>query len=632
MSNSLVSNNEKKWPYVIAVSFVLAWTIWHSFLGVDLVDTGYYYYQYLHPTADNISYSTYLATLIGAVWIRLFPNLGLWGLNVLELLLEYILCLIVYLSFRKTFRKKSITIALVFCMLAISTYVNVFNYHQLSMFLYTSMLCFMYTGLRTEKMLWQVLAGAASFLSILSRFPCVLTLLCITCIIYWRIFVKKSIRKAVGEIALFVVGFSVTGAAVAVTLKVLGVWDKIINDVFRMSNLSGSGVVSYGVNNQFKNLLNDTIHGVEAVFFFLLCAAIISYGLYFYFRNVRSGKSPLFIALAYAICTSILLGAGFFGSYIATYKVGRAPNYIQLTSFSWFMYGVIFVSAVTYTVIGMIKSIKIRRQDNSEPTKDIQKDYQKEAHYGAIAFMGLAMVLLSFVGSAARSKHAILGMWFIAPLMIDKLFDVAETINNIPPKKNWVRSWIKTSIGTVFIVFFIAFSWFVMNTNNFDEPNLSLLTAEINNEKVKYLKTTKREADEVDAIVSVISEYTTKEDYLMVIGNPVMLYALTDRRAYVRPWVTGSSYLLEELKNDFLTAEEAGYSLPMIIEAKTNPYLGFSEDIYESQLKAVASSYANSEKVKYVREFMEKAGYKMVYESDYFKAYLPDVIGEGQPE
>ena len=620
---SISRHNEKKTNVfcLMAVFFVLGWTIWHSFLGIDMVDTGYYYYQYLHPRADNVSYSTYLATLIGGLWIRVFPKLGLWGLNILELILEYILCVVVYKTFKDTFRKSSIIIALVFCMLAISTYVNVFNYHQLSMFLCTTMLCAMYIGLNKGKPVFHFFAGGASLLAILTRFPCVLTLVCLLCIVYYYVFIKPSLKKMIRDIVVFLAGFITFMLIVGFMLNALGVLTNVVNDVFRISNLGSSGGASYGVSNQVRNLIFDTLNSVEAALMFGLCALAISAGIYAYF-SIRFDENKTGLAsraIIYLPITAVLINLGLFGSYFAMYRVGRAPNFIQLTSFSWYMYGMLFVTGLSFLILGITVSVSKERTTSKilhnclvgSRAETIMRD-------SLIALMGIALVLLSFVGSAARSKHAILGMWFIVPLVIDRIFDVVDFSRRQKTEKRWLYIWVKSSVFVVVTIFLVAFGWFVMNTNNFDDPNIFALNAEIDSDKLRFLKTTDREADAVNEVLAIIDDNVVSGDTLLVIGNPIMFYALTDLEAYVRPWVTGSSYLFSELEMDIGNAESKGKPYPVIIDAKTNPYAGFSKETYQSQIEDVNRTNERSEKVQFIRGFMEERGYKKLYENDYF--------------
>ena len=70
----------------------------HTFIGIDLGDTGYHLYSFenLYKTPELIGFTAYFTTFIGWLWLHIFPGLGLWGLNVLEVILEMLMAFTVY--------------------------------------------------------------------------------------------------------------------------------------------------------------------------------------------------------------------------------------------------------------------------------------------------------------------------------------------------------------------------------------------------------------------------------------------------------------------------------------------------------------------------------------------------------
>ena len=126
----------------------------------------------------------------------------------------------------------------------------------------------------------------------------------------------------------------------------------------------------------------------------------------------------------------------------------------------------------------------------------------------------------------------------------------------------------------------------------------------------------------MNEVLDVLKPYAEEEDYLMVLGNPVFLYAMADMKAYIRPWVLGSSYMLPDITVDMKQAITEGRSNPVIIEAKTNPYLGFSEADYYEQLEKIKQTFDNSPRVKYIRDFMAERNYRLLFENDYFSVFV----------
>lgn len=607
-------------PVILAV-LVLAWTIVHSFLGIDLVDTGYYLYQYLYPTSPNISYTGFLATAIGALWLRAFPALGLWGLNLLELLVEYLLCAIVYLALRGVFRKQSILLGLSFCMLAISTYVNVFNYHQLSMFFCTAMLCAMLTGLRHKNALWQLLAGALAFGAVASRLPSILCLLCVTCIAYWRLFVEGSARRIKWEILLFLMGFGITAAAAVLVLMRVGVAENIYNDIFRISNLSGTTSQGYGLNSQVGNLIGDTLHGVAAALAFLLSGALFAgaVDLAMRLRGASAwrarGSGARLMAVAAVEAAVVVVAAG---TYCAFFKLGMAPNFTQVTSYSWFLYGFFFTVCAGETVRGIVAGLK------APPKPARRRRINRAAQDGAIGYMSLALILLCFVGSAARVKHAILGLWLIAPLIIDRLTDLFERRRDARMPGGLRVGALRAAAALMIVVFLVPFAWFLGYTNNFDDNNRLALNAKVNSDVLPFLTTTRREADALNELLTVLDAERQTGGRMMVVGNAVMVYALAGKEAYVRPWITGTTYMYAEFKSELEAAWNKYGQLPLIVEAKTDPYDGFAAADYYDLLRQTARSNARNKKVQLVKEFEAQNGYAVIFENDYFAVLKTD--------
>lgn len=197
---------------ILCLIAIAIWPLYNSFLGLDLVDTGYYLYQYDTPLSPYGTYTTYLATLIGAVWLKLFPELGLWGLNFLEIMLEWLTCVILYNTFKNRFGKTTTLVGVAITMCGISTYVNIFNYHQLNMSLCCAMLCFMYLALSQNKNYLLVISGCFGALAITCRMPSILTLLCILCILYWNVWVEKSKSNLLKRWFSFISGYFVIGS------------------------------------------------------------------------------------------------------------------------------------------------------------------------------------------------------------------------------------------------------------------------------------------------------------------------------------------------------------------------------------------------------------------------------------
>ena len=138
--------------------------------------------------------------------------------------------------------------------------------------------------------------------------------------------------------------------------------------------------------------------------------------------------------------------------------------------------------------------------------------------------------------------------------------------------------------------------------------------------KVKYIKTTKREAE---AVNGVLKELNHQDRELLVVGNGVGFYYLTGLDSYVRPWVSGTSYTYDKLYADLQERVGKSEKRPVVLICKTNPYEGFEEKNYEI-LKEKENNNNASGKKDLIYEFMDVYGYEISYENDYFIIYEPD--------
>lgn len=584
---------------ILCFTAIVIWPVYNSFLGLDLVDTGYYLYQYDTPLSPYGTYTTYLATLIGAVWLKVFPKLGLWGLNVLEIILEWITCFVVYRSFKDRFGSKTTMCGIAITMCGISTYVNIFNYHQLNMTLCCIMLCFMYQALIKEKNYLLFISGCLGALAVTCRMPSILTLVCVLCIFYWNILVEKNRKGLVKKFFLFLSGYVVVGICVALFLYVFQLTDIIIGELFRLNNLGSTSSAAYGTSSMLKNLIGDTFWGSLAALLFIFC--ILGFSFLYEWMQKKKGKRII-----------ILVGYIFFmipAIYIAIYKIGQAPSFIQLTSFSWFLYGMCFVISIYYMIRGIVSSTREAAED------------------GTVMLMAIALILLCIVGSAARAKHVILGLWFIVPFIGNKVKEVfygipfsnTIIIKNYPIEK-FSKKTLQITTGIVILIGTICFGKFVLTTNNFDSTDRTMLTEKVDSDKVKYIRTTNREAEAINGVLNVL-EGQKRE--LLVVGNGVGFYYLTGMESYVRPWVSGTSYTYDKLYGDLKERTWRKEKRPIILVCRTNPYEGFSYKNYD-ELKEKEEVNNHDGKKDLIFEFMDVYKYSKIYENDYFALYEPD--------
>lgn len=594
----------------IWIAIIVVWPLANTFFSLDLVDTGYYLYQYDTPLSNYGVFSTYLATLIGAVWLKLFPALGMWGLNLLEVLIEWIFYWVVYQTFKSRFGKNTTLCGITIAMLFISTYVNIFNYHQLNMIFCGLLLCFMYLSLIQKKKFFIFFSGCCGALAILCRMPSILTLVCILCILYWALWVEHNWKAALKKMGGFLGGYITIGAISFLFYHAVDVLGAIINDVFRLGQLSSTDSAAYGSSSMMSNFFRDIFWGSCAAAVFVLYFAVLAL---LQQRSLSAGGKRGHSSVLNRILLIGFIILGIPIVYCSIYVIGQAPAFPQLTSFSWFIYGICILASFYY----MIKGIVVKDRESSID--------------GLISMMSIALIWLCIVGSAARAKHVILGLGIIAPFMIWKLRCLYHTdacTLSIPVFKfkfNFSSVVMRRTIILTGCIFCACFLRFLAQTQNFDSPNRLSLTETVNSDRLKYIHTTKREADAVNEVLEVMEG---KEDSpLMVVGNGIMFYYLTEMDSYVKPWVTGSSYPVSVFTSELYVQSQDRKRKPLIIQCKTDPYRGFEEKDYEGLLATeAANDYSGKRPV--IQEFMDFYEYEEIYQNDYFIVYQPSLSKE----
>ena len=101
---TLIKNNDRNHKIIkyVLIAIIFLYPFLHTFVGIDLGDTGYHLYSYenLYKTPELLGFTPYFTLFVGWLWLRIFPGLGLWGLNVLEVIVEMIMVTVVYQTFK----------------------------------------------------------------------------------------------------------------------------------------------------------------------------------------------------------------------------------------------------------------------------------------------------------------------------------------------------------------------------------------------------------------------------------------------------------------------------------------------------------------------------------------------------
>ncbi|MBE5889762.1 MAG: glycosyltransferase family 39 protein [Lachnospiraceae bacterium] len=586
---------------------LIFYTLIGTFFGVDLGDTGYHVYAYerLYTQSNYLSFTAYFTYIIGHIWVSIFGSLGLWGLNLLEALFEIIIAIFVYKIISKKLGKIQTLVGLVIAIGAFDTYLNVFNYHQFNVFLLLIIMLSEYKAITENKYIYSGIAGLFLAIIIFSRTGSVTAITTVFLYIVWALYM--DVNKGFLRKHLLAFGTAALAGTVLITtlLFVTNQLSLFINNVFRLGELANTEGSSYNI---FK-LLNSFVIGnfnafaqgvvfVSTFFFFMISIGMIC---------KQEKMTRKIVNICMAIVVMIM------GCYLIkySYDMNPAPSWAQMTTGPSFTIGVLYVISVICFLYNILSN-----------------SGDKE-----IALLSVISILLPFytiAGSNTGTKHAVLAFWIAAPIAF---YSISQLLCehyiycqgllkklSLYAKKNVIYF----AVGICIVGFMYKYVDLCYRTFNFDSIKRTELVYGIDNSKVKWLKTTKREADSVNGVLNEIEEID-QEYPLIVFGGSLLFYSLTDRDSFVQPWFSNSTYSNDTLKSDLSLSAQNNDKLPIVIYGRTNNYFGYGEDVYENLLKAEKNNNYQGKK-EILKSFLKEYGYKMQYINDYYIVLLPPSI------
>lgn len=584
---------------IIIAGLIILWPLVWSFLGIDMADTGSYMYYYSNPDSGSVSLLTYFSTLIGSLWYQLYPSMGLWWMQFLEVLLVWITSYTVYRTIRNDVGK---TIALTGILLSVilsTTYIKIFNFHQFNMLVSVLVSCALYKGLVRNSSVMILIAGVFSGVLIFIRIASIPVLLVAVVIFYhnYRNANEKKIQIALRATLFYILGV-ISGVILVLLLYVAaGVSDRIIDELNRLNSMgssSGDGGL-YSMKRLIYYFVIDSAYSILSGI--ILIGSVLTTGIVAGW--MKSKRAVVIFKLIMFILIAFL-------AYILIYKTGVYPRgWALLTGYNWILYGLLLITGFIYFFHSLI---------NSNP---------KIYRLGLLSILGIFAMVLSFVGSGVRLRHVILGTWILMPIALYLLYEIyTGGISNFKvygEKFTWINS-KKYVAGLLLIILMIPTLIYMFSTNMYDSNNILALNSQIESPNTRLLRTTERQADAVNEVISYLDEIDESME-LMVYGNSVLLYYLAERNSYVKPWIIVTSYSTRDFRSD-LELAQSSKELPIIILNRTDPYYGFYDYDYDQQLNKEISLSHNGKK-NIFENFMNENSYSTVFKNDYYEILTP---------
>jgi len=601
---------------ILLMSGIVLYPLLTSFFGIDLGDTGIHMFNYenIFSNPDKVGFTSYFTSVTGNLWLMLFGNLGIWGLNLLEVIMEIAMATVVYKAFGKNLGEVQTLFGIFIAVLASDTYLNVFNYHQFNVFLLILILICQYKAITEDKRLFSLFAGVFFTIVVCSRMGSVTAI--VTCFLYlfWYMCENKDIKFLLRHMGSFFAGTLGMGIVMAGVLLLSGQTAYFIANILRLFGLASSSGGGYSMDNLWSTFIFGNLDAIASGFIFLSAGIVLVLGFGMIFTSKETEIKRRVFNILFGIVTVGVAGY----QLIYAYDVNEAPNWPQMTTGPSFFIGLFYV--ITFFSI----FYHLHAKDG-------------KTEIALIGVEAIILPLLTIAGSNTGTKHVILAFWFIAPISVSSVFALlkkssVQLINEMASKLGIVIKYSALVLTLFVLCVSGGYKFFDMiyATMNFDSTDRSSLRYSIENDKLKFMKTTKREADAVNGVLQTVSNLQkkdTEEEKLMVFGGSILLYSLTDMEAYVQPWVSNPNYSEEKLLQDIKKAEQESDTLPIIIYCRTNNYYGFEEWNYNVLIDSEKSNMYGGKKELFA-EYLEEKNYSIEYMNDYYVVMAAQGIAE----
>ena len=598
---------------IVLVAAIFLYPFIHTFIGIDLGDSGYHLFafEHIYESPEVLGFTSYFTSVVGWAWLKLFPSLGVWGLNLLEVIVEMLMVFAVYKTFKNYFGEIRTLIGLFLAIVASDTYLNIFNYHQFNVLLLVLILCFEFVAITKDKVKYSVFAGICLTTVAFARMGSVTALASLVLYLYWYFIKDIDFKFVLRHYIAFFVGALVAVALLAGLLVGTGQMSYFMANILRLSGLASTGGGGYSMDNLLSTFVKGNLYSIAHGALYFAGFFVLVLGLGIVFKKYENVKKSIVNVVAG-------LSAAFVGVYMFKYAfyVNDVPNWPQMTPAPSFVIGVFYVVAFLTLSFHLYAA-------------------QGQREISLIGLMSIGLPLLTIAGSNTGTKHVILGLWIIAPMVVyaigqllmhEKVFSWFDCLYSLMGVHLTKVAW-RLSILILCASFLYRYEEMARQIMNFDSTDRSLITSQIDSPKLKYLWTTERQADAVNGVLHKIEETSDDDRALIVYGGSMMMYSLTDMDSYVQPWFTNGVYANETVIADLEKAEETQEKLPVIIYGRTNNYRGFYEYDYAQRIREIQSTnYGGKREI--LLEFAEKHGYALEYVNDYYVVLYPPDIAE----
>ena len=236
------------------------------FQGLDFADSGFdanfYSRIFSDPSTVQYNFMYWFTGILGGIWLKLFPGLGLLGLRLAGVLFTTVTFWITYDLLKKYLHTGPLRLSLFLIILFLTTSIKEINYDDVTALFFMCAASFLFRGLTLEKTSMLFIAGIFISLNTFSRLPNLLGLALMLAIWFSGYLNRNTIRQVVFQSLIFVSGFIFMSVIMVLVMKGLHHDVIFLNSMKLVSQMGSNHENSHGLYAMLKLFI---VHYGEAI-------------------------------------------------------------------------------------------------------------------------------------------------------------------------------------------------------------------------------------------------------------------------------------------------------------------------------------------------------------------------------
>lgn len=594
--NQWFSNINPKHFFGLIVAYQLIWI----FQGIDLSDEGFLatFYQniFTHPESVQYNFMFWLTGVIGGIWWKFFPFLGILGLRLAGIIVVTSTAYTTYLILKKHISASILLIGIFLVIINLNNDIKTINYNNLSALFFVIVILLLAKHLENPKTGYLFLVGLLLSLNIMVRLPNILGLsLCSLPLLAPGSLEKKS--KAFFEMILgILIGFFF----IYLMLRSTGQMDTFFNAFQLVREMSQAktqnGIVggNYGFMKILVQFRSDILHSLLYTMLILGLTLAIQLSFAGYIRNskMRHWSSMALTTLLLIVVIAMILQGNM--------------RY--------------FSSLPLYHGAGIISTLII-----------LHRRMPLAIQY--ISFAGLLTLLFYPVGSAQGILTAgKFCLWISTPIALDILYKgivikpnqyFAKKLPIITVGQNSLPEWSIIAVRKSFLVTVVAFGlFFSFRYPMFDYGSRFEMWHTIENKNLAGIGTTKSRSEAINNLLAASRNIIKPGDTLLAYDCMPLLHFLTETTPFLHnsyPWL----YSTGAFEKDLETCSSRSTHQPVLIRQKIQTIGdggGWPSEIVSGKYE---DWEVNKGRNEILNRFLIEHGYTLYWESPYFQIMVP---------